>query len=159
MNRKREKKWSHLECKQFAKLYANYIISLAMSVTSESLHHRNHHVPVPWLSKQNKTKKYGGNKLSLFQCFPICHSLEQGNINVQLVSSFHILLMYWKVFRTLLFLHVSGHLQLEHFSWAEQYGLLLRKAQWADHCQVMLCLNERYFNASFVKQSCSWNEV
>lgn len=27
-----------------------------MSATSESLHHHHHYVPVPWLSKQNKTK-------------------------------------------------------------------------------------------------------
>lgn len=74
--------------------------------------------------------KQGENKLlreTLMQCFPICQSLGQGNINVQVVSSFHILLMYWKDFRTLCFpscLRTSCTGALPH---AEQYGLLLEK--------------------------------
>lgn len=70
------------------------------------------------------------NKLSvenLMQRFPICQSLGQGNINVRVVSSFHILLMYWKVFRTRCFpscLRTSRARALPH---AEQYGLLLEK--------------------------------
>lgn len=74
--------------------------------------------------------KEGRNNLSienLMQRFPICHSVRQGNINVQVVSSFHILLMYWKVFRTLCFSSCLRTWSARALPQVEQYGLLLEK--------------------------------